>query len=168
MKISTSTILETTSILTTSSSSSTSLSCVNQASDRICTYFASMYGYCGKTVYLNKLLFSVACKKTCNMCAVLSETTTKALATTMLTNCVDRQTSCSIWVIYCNFLISFNPHPCPKTCNICTTQPTTTATTTTSKASCVDIASECSAWVNYCYLLVNQNPHLCAKTCKLC
>ena len=94
--------------------------------------------------------------------------TTTQSATHSQTSCVDTQTSCSCWASYCYLLTNINPHPCPKTCNVCTAQPTTTTTTTTTKANCVDIATVCSAWVNYCYLLVSQNPHPCAKTCKIC
>ena len=151
----------------------TSLTCQNTALDSTCDYFAVNYGYCNKIAYLNSVLFSVACKKTCNLCNNVQTTTTQPLTQAA---CVDNQSSCSFWASYCNLLVNLNPHPCPKTCNVCTakettttsTTTTTTTTTSTTNANCVDRSLACPYWTNYCYLLVNQKPHPCLKTCKLC
>jgi len=135
--------------------------------DYTCNYFASPeFGFCKKITYLNGILFSTACKKSCNLCP--GQTTT-ALMTTQ-SGCVDRASYCSYWASLCMFLILENPHPCAKTCNLCSilTTSSTKITTTLVNFNCVDTSTTCYTWVNYCNVLAGLNPHPCRKTCKLC
>lgn len=136
--------------------------------DYACNYFASPeFGYCKKITYLNGTLFSIACKKSCNLCP--GQTTTSVM-TTSQSSCVDKASYCAYWSALCMFLILENPHPCAKTCNLCSVIPTTSTRTTTTLANinCVDTSTTCQTWVNYCYVLAGLNPHPCRKTCKLC
>ena len=153
---------------TTTTTPTTSGICQNLPSqDSTCKFFVSQSGltYCtNKNVYIGGVLFSQACRLSCNLCSVQNST---ILPTTTSAQCVDSQANCASWSSYCYLLVNQNPHPCRKTCNVCTSGSITTTTTTT-KAPCVDSQPNCSFWSSYCSLLVNQNPHPCRKTCSIC
>ena len=143
---------------TTSSATTTTPICANQVLDSTCSYFSSTYDYCNKKVYLNGILFSQACLKTCNLCPTQEQT-----------NCTDSQANCISWANYCYLLADKKPHPCPKTCGVCPTKPAITTTTIATTAICVDAQTTvCSAWASYCDILKDLKPHPCAKTCNKC
>ena len=145
--------------------------------DASCNYFSTpSLNYCNRVSYLDNVLFSVACKKSCNLCDFPNNisTSTLPISTTYTTTlvCVDRQANCIYWANNCNLLANQNPHPCPKTCKICTsnsmTTSTTTIMTTTTMAKCVDTSAVCPYWVNYCTILAGFSYNPCPKTCNLC
>ena len=86
---------------------------------------------------------------------------TGSLCDKIIDTCVDTQTSCAQYASYCYLLVNVKPHPCPKTCKVC-------SPTITTPAPCIDRSTSCTFWAKYCYLLTNTKPHPCAKTCKTC
>ena len=99
------------SLLTTLSST-----CQNAPGlDYSCTYFVSArLGFCNNPrAFVNGILFTTACQKSCNLCT--SKTTTQ----TTYSACFDNLSYCSFWESYCYLLANQQPHPCRKTCNLC-------------------------------------------------
>ncbi len=80
------------------------------AQDSKCNFFASALTCNNSNLFINGVLFSIACKKSCNLC---DESTT-------LTPCEDDQDTCKYWIKYCPLLTNLTTHPCKKTCKICT------------------------------------------------
>lgn len=130
--------------------------------------------YCtNNNVFIGGVLFSQACKLSCNLCPATQATTTASTQTSATTSspCVDSQNNCASWANYCYLLAGIYPNPCRKTCNVCTAgsvTTTTTTTTTTTKAPCVDTQANCASWASYCQLLSGIYPNPCPKTCKIC
>ncbi len=70
--------------------------------DTLCTYWTQtlmITNGCPSNAYLEGIPFSTYCCKACS--------------------CLDTQPSCFYWSNYCSLLANFNPHPCPRTCNMC-------------------------------------------------
>jgi len=167
----------------TAPSSTSSSPCQNSPGfDSSCNYYAlaNPFNCFSSSVFLSGVLFSVACKKSCNLCnsgtqtstVTTTRSTTRTSSTTKTTSsldCVDTQSVCAQWTNYCYLLVTLNPNPCRLTCKQCipgkTTTPLSTRTTT---PSCEDSQSNCAFWANYCSSLVNVNPHPCRRTCHLC
>jgi hypothetical protein len=128
------------------------------------------------TVYIGGVLFSQACRLSCNLCSAPTTiqgstiTTTRATTTASTSSlCVDSQTNCAFWTNFCSLLATQNPHPCRRTCNVCTVGTTTSTTIrTTTTVPCVDSQQNCRFWASYCSLLSGLNPHPCRNTCKIC
>ena len=92
-----------------------------------CSYFTSLsLTYCNSSlVFINKILFSQACQKSCMLCSPIvttsMPTTTISTTTTMQTtsSCADLISYCLFWSNNCNLLANLIPHPCKKTCKLC-------------------------------------------------
>ena len=73
--------------------------CVN-FNDSLCEYFTSIIkGVCSTNSFIAGIRIDSYCCKSCT--------------------CQDSQFNCIFWSNYCNLLTKFNPHPCRKTCKIC-------------------------------------------------
>ncbi len=153
--------------------------------DSTCVYFSSpQFNYCNKTVYLSGVIFSQACKRSCNLCntAITTTTTIRPTTTAVNQNCRDflgQENNCMFFsgsqYNYCNKTVYLSgvlfSVACKFSCKLCTattTIITTTTRTVQSTTACVDTSPTCSSWANFCYILANLATNPCLKTCKLC
>jgi hypothetical protein len=124
-----------------------------------CTYFTYYIpAQCtDKSSYLNGIVFSVACPKSCNLCnpktstptidtttstnynpaisAISNEITVPTTAKStmnpiVLSECIDIDPNCVHWSSHCKLLSGTPIHPCKKTCGLCVVITTTTVKTT--------------------------------------
>ena len=172
--------------LTSPKTTGSNLNCQNlDGQDSTCVYFSSpQYNYCNKTVYLSGVIFSQACKRSCNLCntAIATTTTTRPTTTAVNQNCQDflgQENNCIFFSApqynYCNKTVYLSgvlfSVACKLSCKLCTSATTIITTTTRtiqSTAACVDTSPSCLSWANFCYILANLATNPCPKTCKLC
>jgi len=96
-----------TTTTTTSSTTTIYSDCFDQDSDK-CTYYAQNQ-LCSNFFLLNNVPIPKYCPKSCKICS-------------STIGCFDSQSSCVVWKIFnlCDRLSGISPHPCRKSCNLCT------------------------------------------------
>ena len=89
----------------------TSVTCVDTDRQQ-CIYYANNNS-CSNLYILNGKTVPSYCPLSCGLCSSSSTTTPGG--------CVDTQSSCSVWATLnlCPRLLSIVPHPCPRSCNVC-------------------------------------------------
>ncbi len=133
--------------------------------DKLCKFYVSQFGlaYCtSTTAYLSGVLFSQACKLSCNLCNVVTSTlsTTKIMSTTTVPittsktsspsgcqNLPSQDSLCKFYVTqfgltYCTSTTTYISgvlfsQACKFSCNLCNVQTSTTTTTTLRSNPCV-------------------------------
>ena len=99
-RLSTTTTTTTTRLTTTTTTRPTTTPpCINQNTTLCDFYVNSFSGQCQPYSYINGIALTTFCCKSCN--------------------CVDFQANCNFWADKCDQLTGFNPHPCRRTCKVC-------------------------------------------------
>lgn len=92
----------------------TSFDCKN-VNEIACNLYSKRY--CESMAFINGVSFSEYCPKTCNKC--IPGTSVNTVPNQIKETCIDSTLSCSLWKNFCNNLLSYQQHPCKKTCKLC-------------------------------------------------
>ena len=136
--------------------------------------------------YINGILYSVACKRSCNLCIgnvsktkstassfsstssiapIITSTTSTTKSSTITPKisypfgkCIDIDPNCDHWSNYCNILTETPIHPCAKTCNVCSVETSfsSASPSTYVSSSSSSYASNCVDLLSFCIMWIDN------------